>query len=128
MNKVGETALSPSRPFLKILFTFENPLPSPEADAEVFVNTARCLARLVAEAWLHVPLSRDADISAIRRLVDMPVLRARAPVRPAMLRHLCCGLTLPMHREYWQADLIYTRNLWIAWTATLLRRTVVFDH
>lgn len=117
-----------SRPFLKILFTFENSLPNPEADAEVFVNTARCLSPLVAKAWLHVPLSQDADIDAVRRLAGMPILRARAPLRPAMLRHLCCGLTLPMQREYWQADLIYTRNLWVAWTATLFGRKVIFDH
>ena len=112
----------------KILFTFENPLPSPEADAEVFVNTARCLSSLVATAWLHVPSRRDADMDAVRRLADMPILRARAPIRPAVLRHLSCGLTLPMHREYWRADLIYTRNLWIAWTAILFGRKVVFDH
>ena len=117
-----------SRPFLKILFTFENPLPNPEADAEVFVNTARCLSPLVEKAWLHVPLSRDADIDAIRRLAGMSVLRAKAPIRPAILRHLFCGLTLPMHREYWRADLIYTRNLWVAWTATLFGRKVAFDH
>ncbi len=117
-----------SRPVLKILFTFENPLPCPEADAEVFVNTARCLAPLVAKAWLHVPLSRDADVDAVCRLAGMPILRARAPIRPAVLRHLCCGLALPLHREYWQADLLYTRNLWVAWTATLFGRKVVFDH
>ncbi len=117
-----------SRPFLKILFTFENPLPSPEADAEVFVNTARCLSPLVAKAWLHVPLPRNADAGAVRRLAGMPILRAKAPIRPAMLRHLSCGLTLPMHREYWRADLIYTRNLWVAWIATLFGRKVVFDH
>ncbi len=128
MNWVGEIELSPSRPSLKILFTFENPLPSPEADAEVFVNTARCLVSLVTKAWLHVPFARDADIDVVRRLAGMSILRAKAPIRPAMLRHLSCGLTLPMHQEYWQADLIYTRNLWIAWTATLLGRMVIFDH
>ncbi len=117
-----------SRSFPKILFTFENPLPSPEADAEVFVNTAKCLSPLAAKAWLHVPLPRAADMDAIGRLAGMPVLRAWAPISPAVLRHLFCGLTLPMHREYWQADLIYTRNLWVAWTATLFGRKVVFDH
>ena len=117
-----------SRPSLKILFTFENPLPNPDADAEVFINTARCLTPLLARAWLHVPLPRDADVNAVCRVAGLSILRAKAPIRPAMLRHLSCGLTLPMHREYWQADLIYTRNLWIAWTATLFGRKVVFDH
>ncbi len=127
-HEVSEIKLTLSRSFLKILFTFENPLPSPEADAEVFVNTARCLSSLVAETWLHVPLPRNANIDAIRRLAGMSILRAQVPIRPAILRHLFCGLTLPMHREYWQADLIYTRNLWIAWTATLFGRKVIFDH
>ncbi len=120
--------MTSSHSLLKILFTFENSLPSPEADAEVFVNTARCLSSLVARTWLHVPLPRNADIEAIRCSVEMSILRARVPIRPAMLRHLFCGLTLPIHREYWQADLIYTRNLWVAWTATLFGKKVVFDH
>ncbi len=63
-HQVVEITLGPSRSYLKILFTFENPLPSPEADAEVFVNTARCLSPLVAKTWLHAPLSRGTDTDA----------------------------------------------------------------
>ena len=113
---------------MKILFTFENCLPSSEADAEVFVTTARYLAPLTSASWLHVPLPADADFQAIRGLAGMPVIRARAPLRPAVLRHLCCGLAMPFRREFQQADLVYTRNLWIAWVAILCRKQVVFDH
>ena len=67
-------------------------------------------------------------MDAVRRLAGMPILRAKAPISPAILRHLSCGFTLALHREYWQADLIYTRNLWIAWSALLFGRKVVFDH
>jgi glycosyltransferase involved in cell wall biosynthesis len=113
---------------VKILFTFENPLPSPQADAEVFVATARHLAAFTSRAWLHVPASDDASCGAAAALAGMPVVRARAPLRPAVLRHLCCGLTLPFRREFREADLVYTRNLWVAWVAQLFGQRVMFDH
>lgn len=113
---------------MKILFTFENPLPSTEADAEVFVTTAKYLAPLTAQSWLHVPVSDSAGCEAIGTLAAMPVIRAWAPLRPAALRHLFCGLTLVLRKEFRQADLVYTRNLWVAWLAVLFGQRVVFDH
>jgi glycosyltransferase involved in cell wall biosynthesis len=113
---------------LKILFTFENPLPNTQADAEVFVATARHLAAFTSRAWLHVPASDEANRAAAAALAGMPVARALAPLRPAVLRHLCCGLTLPFRREFRQADLVYTRNLWISWIAVLFGQRVMFDH
>ena len=110
---------------MKILFTFENPLPSRQADAEVFITTARHLAPLISAAWLHVPTSRVARTEAPDGLTTVP---AWAPLRPAALRHLFCGLTLVLRREFRQADLVYTRNLWIAWVAILFGQRVVFDH
>jgi glycosyltransferase involved in cell wall biosynthesis len=112
---------------MKILFTFENPLPSAEADAEVFVTTARYLAPRTDGAWLHVPMHRPGD-DAGRELAGMPMVRARAPIRPAALRHFWCGLTLPFRAEFREADLVYTRNLWIAWMSLLFGQRVVFDH
>lgn len=113
---------------MRILFTFENPLPNNAADAEVFVTTARCLAPLLSKAWLHVPLPRIPDPALTELLAGLHVVRAWAPQRPAGLRHLCCGLTLVLRREFRQADLIYTRNLWIAWVAILFGQRVAFDH
>ena len=113
---------------MNVLFTFENPLPSREADAEVFVTTARCLAPLLTQAGLHVPLPRRAPAAPIVGLTGLRVVRARAPLRPASLRHLCCGLTLVGRREFREADLVYTRNLWIAWIAMLFGHRVAFDH
>ena len=110
---------------MKILFAFENPLPSDEADAEVFVTTARYLAPLLSRCWLHVPLPADSTAAAV---AGVPVIRAYAPLRPAVLRHLCCGLSLIARRAYWRADLIYTRNLWVAWMATSFGKQVAFDH
>lgn len=113
---------------MKILFAFENPLPSAEADAEVFTTTARYLARLLSGAWLHVPAPDDAGRDAAGALAGMPAIRALAPVRPPALRHFFCGLTLPFRREFRQADLVYTRNLWVAWLAVLFGQRVAFDH
>ncbi|GEM_PF-536959 len=113
---------------MKILFTFENPLPNPEADAEVFVATARHLAAFASQSWLHVPAPDGASLDAAAALAGMPVVRAWAPLRPAALRHLACGLTLPFRREFRSADLIYTRNLWVAWLALIAGQRVIFDH
>jgi glycosyltransferase involved in cell wall biosynthesis len=113
---------------MKILFTFENPLPSTEADAEVFVTTARYLAGLASQTWLHVPMRDAREEAACRKLAGMPALRARAPIEPAVLRHFCCGLTMPFRAEFRAADLVYTRNLWIAWMSQLFGQRVVFDH
>lgn len=113
---------------MKILFTFENPLPNPQADAEVFVTTARHLAAFASQAWLHVPASDAANAASAAALAGMPVVRAWAPLRPSVLRHLFCGLTLPFRREFREADLVYTRNLWVAWLALLCGQRVMFDH
>lgn len=113
---------------MKILFAFENPLPSNEADAEVFVTTARYLAPLAERSWLHVPAADDAACDAVAELATMPVVRARAPLRPAPLRHLCCGLSMVFRKEFRQTDLVYTRNLWVAWLAVTFGQQVVFDH
>jgi len=113
---------------LKILFAFENPLPNAQADAEVFVTTARHLAAFTSRAWLHVPASDEANRGAAAALAGMPVVRAQAPLRPAAVRHFCCGLTLPFRPEFREADLVYTRNLWVAWLALLFGQRVMFDH
>jgi len=92
------------------------------------VTTAKHLAAFTSRAWLHVPASDEANCGAIAALAGMPVVRARAPLRPAALRHFCCGLTFPFRREFREADLVYTRNLWVAWIALLFGQRVMFDH
>ncbi len=113
---------------MNILFAFENVLPSVEADAEVFVTTASYLAPLVTRSWMHVPFSDDTGLAASGLLRGHTVLRAYAPLRPAVLRHFLCGLSLVVRSEFRKADLIYTRNLWIAFVSLLFGQKVVFDH
>jgi glycosyltransferase involved in cell wall biosynthesis len=125
---LSDRVRNPKPSAMKILFTFENPLGGTEADAEVFVTTARYLAASTAQSWLHVPGARRAGRAAEETLAGMSVVRAWAPLRPAVLRHFCCGLTLVLRPEFRQADLVYTRNLWMAWLALLFGQRVVFDH
>lgn len=113
---------------LRILFAFENPLPSTEADAEVFLTTARYLARLTTGAALHVPLPDQAASAALRQATGLAVARAWAPLSPPWARHLACGLTIVWRSAFRRADLVYTRNLWIAWMAIRFGQRVVFDH
>lgn len=112
---------------MKILFTFENMLPSAEADAEVFMTTAGYLAPLASQSCLHIPVSSSPN-GAAAMPAGLPVVRAYAPAGPAVLRHFCCGLTMVLRKEFRQADLVYTRNLWIAWLALRFGQRVVFDH
>ncbi len=112
---------------MKILFAFENALPNAEADAEVFITTARYLGAHLRESWLHVPVARE-NLGVAQGLADMRIIRAWAPLKPATLRHFLCGLTIWLRREFHQADLVYTRNLWVAWMSILCGQRVVFDH
>lgn len=112
---------------MKILFAFENPLPNAEADAEVFTTTARYLRPHLHAGWLHVPAARET-LGAVENLAGMPALRALAPRKPAVLRHFMCGLTIGLRRAFHQADLVYTRNLWVAWMSVIYGQRVVFDH
>ena len=113
---------------MKILFAFENTLPSFEADAEVFMTTAKYLAPLTSCSWLHLPAADGASDVDIGTFSGMSVIQAHAPVRPAVLRHFCCGLSIILRKEFRQADLVYTRNLWVAWVAVQFGQQVVFDH
>ena len=113
---------------MRILFAFENPLPNAEADAEVFATTAKYLGPLTEGSWLHAPVAAGSTPEAVSRAVGMPIVRAWAPLKPAALRHFCCGLTIPLRREFRQADFVYTRNLWVAWMSILSGQRVVFDH
>ena len=113
---------------MRVLFAFENSLPNAEADAEVFVTTAKYLAPYTAGSWLHAPVIKTSSRQAVERLAGMPIVQAWAPLAPAALRHFFCGLTIVLRREFREADLVYTRNLWVAWMSILFGQRVVFDH
>ena len=113
---------------MRILFTFENALPSVEADAEVFMTTARRLTPFTSRSWLHLPVPVAEPPGVTGDSDRLSVIRALAPAGPAALRHFCCGLTIILRQAFRQADLVYTRNLWVAWMAVRFGQNVVFDH
>ena len=113
---------------MKILFAFENSLPNAEADAEVFVTTAKYLAPYTSGATLHAPIAKGATLEQIRMLAGMDVVPVWAPLTPAALRHFCAGLTIVLRTAFRKADLVYTRNLWVAFMSILFGQRVVFDH
>ena len=94
---------------MRVLFTFENPLPAREADAEVFTNTARCIGARLTGPALHVPADGGQGEAAANRSTHMAIIRAWAPLRPAALRHFCCGLTIVFRSAFRKADIVYTR-------------------
>ncbi len=96
---------------MKILFTFENPLPSADGRCGSLRDdrpisqppdvgvVAACAGRRCRRCWPPPP-----NWPACR------CVKAGAPIRPAALRHFCCGLTLPFRKEFRLADCIYTRT------------------
>jgi glycosyltransferase involved in cell wall biosynthesis len=69
-----------------------------------------------------------AGRAAVEQLVGMPIVRAKAPLGFSALRHFLCGLTIGLHKEFREADCVYTRNLWVAWLTVLFGQKVIFDH
>jgi glycosyltransferase involved in cell wall biosynthesis len=113
---------------MRVLFTFENPLPARAADAEVFTNTARCVGARLTGPALHVPADGARGEAAAHQSAHMAIIRAWAPLRPAALRHFCSGLTIVFRHAFRKADVVYTRNLWVAWMSLSFGAKVVFDH
>ena len=113
---------------MKLLFAYENPLPNAEADAEVFVTTSKYLAAHFPGSKLHAPIAAGASREQVEALAGQELVPAKAPLRPAALRHFCCGLTIGFRRAFREADAVYTRNLWVAFMSILFGKRVVFDH
>ncbi len=113
---------------MKLLFAYENPLPNAEADAEVFVTTAKYLGRHFPSSHLHAPIAAKVSREQVEALAGMALVPAKAPLHPAALRHFCAGISIVFRSEFAGADAIYTRNLWVAWMSILFGKRVVFDH
>jgi starch synthase len=113
---------------MKLLFAYENPLPNAEADAEVFITTAKYLASHFPGSRLHAPIATGASREQVEALAGLALVPAKAPLRPAALRHFLCGLTIVFRGAFREADAVYTRNLWVAWMSILFGQRVVFDH
>jgi glycosyltransferase involved in cell wall biosynthesis len=113
---------------MRVLFAFENPLPNAEADAEVFVTTAKYLRGHTEDAALHAPVAKGATLAEVAALAGMDIIPVWAPLKPSALRHIGAGLTIVLRSAFRRADLVYTRNLWVAFMSLLCGQRVVFDH
>lgn len=109
---------------MNLMFTFENPLPNRLADAEVFLATARALAKRFGGGKIFVPSNHPH----VHKDGLLEFRFCAAPMDPAFLRHLFMALTMPLRRTFWRCDAIYTRNLLVVGVALLFGRRVIFDH
>jgi len=120
---------------VKILYTYDRPLPNTGADTEQVVNTLSALARRGHRTELLIPgpETGPGDAEAIRAYYQV-----RGDVAVHLLAWRCHGvrglekwshaLRAPRHPAVAAADLVYTRNLPGAWSFLRAGRRVVYEH
>src|SRR5690606_38678060 len=126
---------SPVRCRVRILFSYENLLPTSQADAEVFLNTAGAIARRGHHSTILVPRARGGDTVGADEVfayydIETPLRLAFLPVRTKNIVAQQLGHALRVGRDprAGQADLVYTRNLGVL-TACLARGIpTAFEH
>ena len=97
--------------------SYENLLPTSQADAEVVLNTAGALAKRGHEVTVSVPappkLSPSFESDVLRYYaIDAPLRITAAPSVTANIvaQHLYHALRFPEHPGFGEADFIYARN------------------
>jgi glycosyltransferase involved in cell wall biosynthesis len=121
---------------VRILFSYENLLPTSQADAEVFLNTAGAIARRGHEAALLVPSRHRADpaLSADSILsyydIDSPLPIAFLPTRTKniVVQHLGHALRVARDPRAGCADVVYTRNLGVLTACLANGLPTAFEH
>ncbi len=117
---------------LKIVYAFDNRVPSPQADTEQLLSTVAALSRRNLEISLLVPrLGPEATGTEMAGYYGVrgsfPVHRFRMPRHPRVAQKLWAALRVPVADVLAGADLLYTRNLPIAMGAAARGRRVVLD-
>jgi glycosyltransferase involved in cell wall biosynthesis len=120
---------------VKILYSYDRPLPNTGADTEQVVNTLWALARRGHRAELLIPGpgTGPGDAEAIRAYYQV-----RGDVAVQLLKRRYHGiralekwshaLRAPHHAAIAHADLVYTRNLPGAWSFLRAGRRVIYEH
>lgn len=120
---------------MRILFSYENILPSTQADAEVFMNTAAAITRRGHPGILLTPRPPPGEEKTARELLRFFELDAplRIETQRARLIHPIVQFRdhakkLVRDPRTRSADLVYTRNLGVI--RECLRRSipVIFEH
>ncbi len=120
---------------MRILYSYDRPLPNTGADAEQVVNTLSSLARRGHRTALLIPgpVGGPGDAEAIRAYFQVSgdlavhVLRWRYH-RIRALEKWSHAFRAPRHAAVAAADLVYTRNLPGAWSFLRAGRRVVYEH
>lgn len=117
---------------LKVVYAFDNRVPSAGADTEQLVSTVAALSRRDVETSLLLPrLGPPADGEAVRRFYDVDgrfdVGRYPTVARPRVAQKWWSGARVALDRRVAGADLLYTRNLPIAVGGVSWGHRVVFE-
>jgi glycosyltransferase involved in cell wall biosynthesis len=119
----------------RILFSYENLLPTTQADAEVFLTTAGALAARGHEAIVATPRPPDANENFEREVLDFYGIDAPLQISPVpsftkniALQHVYHALRLPEHPAFPRADFIYARNPIVVMRSLQAGQRVLMDH
>ncbi len=119
---------------MRIAFAFEGSLPSPQADAEVFMHTAAALSRRGHDVSFLFP-RRSGLPDAASQIIDhyqiegsVRIVPVPNPFERKTAQHGWQALRVPWTDEYRQCEVLYTRNTAILATAMRGRVPVFYDH
>lgn len=119
----------------RILFSYENLLPTSQADAEVVLNTAGALAGRGHDVTISVPAPPDLSPDFEAEVLDYYGIRTPLRITPApsfteniVLQHAYHALRFPEHPMFADADFIYARNPVVVMRALQRGQRVLMDH
>ncbi len=119
----------------RILFSYENLLPTTEADAESIFNTAAALTRRGHDAIVSVPAPTDLDPGFEREVLDYYGIDAPLRITPVpsftkniALQHVYHAMHFPEHPAFADADFIDARNPIVVMRALQCGQRVLMDH
>lgn len=120
---------------VRILYSYDTPIPDTGADTEQVINNVAALARrgVAMQLLLPGPVTGAGDAAAIREYyqvdgeIDVQLLRRHFHGFRA-LEKWSHALRAPAHPSVASADLIYTRNLPGAWSFLRAGWRVVYEH
>jgi glycosyltransferase involved in cell wall biosynthesis len=120
---------------VRIVYVYDTPMPDTGADTEQVVNTLSALGRRGNQCDLLIPGPHNGpgdaaalcDFYQVRGEFAVHLLRRRF-ARLRALEKWSHALRAPRHPALADADLLYTRNLPVAWSGLRAGRRVVYEH
>ncbi len=119
----------------RILFSYENLLPTSQADAEVVLSTAGALARRGHDVTIAVPAPPDLSSSFQSEVLGYYGIEGPLKVTPMpsntrniAVQHLHHAWHFPEHPMFHDADFIYARNPVVVMRALEAGQSVLMDH